>query len=128
MSTIIAGIVGPVWGVGTETAIVLSTINQDNTSEPTLFRNAAGESVAVAIHSEDGTLELEFAVETPDDAPARALIGSLFHPVDATNFADVYVVTGVSRSRRQGEWMSGRLTCKAVDNDTVTFSTSTTTT
>lgn len=125
MSVIIAGIDGPVWGVQSENYIVLNTIGEDWTSEATHFRGADTESRAVAVHSPSGTLEAEYAIQTPASAPARALIGHRFTPSDSTNFPNTYVVTGVSRSRRQGEWMSGRLTCVALDGITVTWSTTT---
>ena len=127
MSAILAGVTGPVWGTVDEAAFWVDNIQEEFGAEENILTDGDGEQVMVAYHGKTGDFSMDFAVKTSATAPLHTLVGHTLTVADP-EFGGTYFVRGVTRTRRQGDWLKGRLSARRFFASTFTTTTTTATT
>lgn len=114
MSIKLASITGVKFGNEVEANydVIITSISETNNSEETPLKDADGNIVATAIDGQFGDLSIDFKIKGASHLGSSALIGTIINDISDDEYPGPYIVTGCSKTRQEGQWMSGTMQAK----------------
>lgn len=105
------GLAGAIFGTVDQTEYILENLSQTGSIEETELTDGDGDVVAAAYHGKKAEISGTFTVKA-SGFPGVGLLGATMTISGDSEFAGTYIVTGTSKEKAKGAFMTGSFTAR----------------